>query len=496
MECRAKVWLTAGTVCWLASSGVGLAADAALPVKAPVASPPPAFTWEGVYLGGHVGYGGGMKDWTNDNFNFKTHGFLGGGQIGINRQIGNFVLGIEAEASWADIKGDQAVTLGPVFGVMAAEAARSKFDSLVSVAGRLGFAADRWLVYVKGGAVWARETHGYAIAVNVPPPAVSFAGSLGGSETRLAPLLGFGAEYAFAPNWSAKAEYNYIPFPNRTVILGGTAVSGNLAIPDFNRFDIEQQIHLIKLGVNYHFRAPGMQPTIAPSRPAPGFDWSGFYLGAQAGYAFARKSWPDNDIAYDADGWLAGGIAGVNAQAGAFVAGVETEWLWANANGSGSASQPVFGGGTRATSLATNVDWIAITALRAGFVAADRWLVFGKAGIALAQETHTFAQTEVSLAGSATQALSGDRLHSGYVVGAGVEHAFARNWSARAEYNYLSFRRQNVIMTGTANLNLLNQPPQTLASFVGAISRQEMHLVKFGINYHFNPQTAVVSARY
>src|SRR5437763_863661 len=81
-----------------------LAAD--LPVKA-AAAPPAPYNWTGIYAGVHAGYGMGMKDWTNSVFDFDVRGFLGGGQIGVNQQIGNWVMGIEADASWANIKGAQ-----------------------------------------------------------------------------------------------------------------------------------------------------------------------------------------------------------------------------------------------------------------------------------------------------------------------------------------------------------------------------------------------------
>ena len=54
----------------------------------------------------------GAKDWTNPIFDFDVKGFLGGGQIGVNQQIGNWVIGIEADASWANIKGTQTIIEG------------------------------------------------------------------------------------------------------------------------------------------------------------------------------------------------------------------------------------------------------------------------------------------------------------------------------------------------------------------------------------------------
>ena len=80
---KTSLWLTAAAM--FAPAGAAFAAD--LPVKAaPVA--PAYYDWSGVYLGVHAGYGGGMKDWFGDfTADFTARGFLGGGQVGINKQF-------------------------------------------------------------------------------------------------------------------------------------------------------------------------------------------------------------------------------------------------------------------------------------------------------------------------------------------------------------------------------------------------------------------------
>ena len=66
------------------------------------------------------------------------------------------------------------------------------------------------------------------------------------SDTRSGWIVGTGVEWAFASDWSAKAEYNYMDFGSRKVdfaSFGGSPVS----------LDIDQRISVIKAGVNYHF---------------------------------------------------------------------------------------------------------------------------------------------------------------------------------------------------------------------------------------------------
>ena len=101
---------------------LGTAAHAAdLPARmappAPVMAAVPVFTWTGFYVGVNAGYG-----WnTNDDdvvINGATYevddegGFVGGGQIGYNYQIGSFVVGLETDIQYADIGGDTSTFAG------------------------------------------------------------------------------------------------------------------------------------------------------------------------------------------------------------------------------------------------------------------------------------------------------------------------------------------------------------------------------------------------
>jgi outer membrane immunogenic protein len=481
--------------CAFASASAALAAD--LPVKAPVLAPI-TYNWTGIYLGAHAGYGGGMKDWTTFEFDYIAKGPLGGIQLGINQQIGNWLIGIEADVSWADVKGSQGyMRFGPAEGFQITSAASSKIDMVTTIAGRLGFAADRWLVYIKAGAAWAHEKHTFNETQELFGQFASVATTTrNGVETRFGPMFGIGAEYAFAGSWSAKVEYNHLDFRIGSVNLIASQPAGFFN-PLVMTTGLPQAIHLVKLGVNYRF-GPDASPPIAPSRPAPGFDWSGAYIGAQAGYGFGRTTWTDftPDRAFDSKGWLAGATIGANTQAGAFVAGVEAEWMWGRVNGALSFVAPIVGAlGTQASALTSNIDWLAMATVRLGFVAADRWLVYGKGGIAVAHENHTFGALQVVPGlGFLAANVTGDALRTGAVAGVGVEYAFLGNWSAKLEYDYVAFREQTLIIAGPETSNIPGR--NGTVGFAQQISiRQDLHLVKFGVNYHFSPFD-VVTARY
>jgi outer membrane immunogenic protein len=258
------------------------------------------------------------------------------------------------------------------------------------------------------------------------------------------------------------------------------------------------------VGVNYRFGGLQVDPTFAPVPAAPGYNWSGAYIGAQGAYGFGHKTWPDfvdptNSGAgkYDVKGWLAGGTGGVNAQAGVFVFGVEGEWMWTGIKGNQTFTQPFGRGDFQTTSLESKIDWLAIASARAGFVVGERLLIYGKAGVAIAEEKHTFNQVEPIFGGTDSTSLNAKAVHTGVVGGVGAEYALGSNWSVKAEYDYIKMAGQSFTGTGVevVNIPVIVVGSIDLARQFGKMS-QDLHLFKFGVNYHFSPAPVVVSARY
>jgi len=142
----------------------GLAAD--LPVKAPVVAPPP-FSWTGFYVGANIGGVWSQRDW-NDwtdvtrNVLFRQSAnarFIAGGQVGLNYQINNFVLGAEADGDWIahnnNVNGTGIVIPGVAGGPFKVN---SDGRWISTVAARFGIAADHALFYGKAGGGWIGET--------------------------------------------------------------------------------------------------------------------------------------------------------------------------------------------------------------------------------------------------------------------------------------------------------------------------------------------------
>jgi opacity protein-like surface antigen len=379
------------TVLGLALTQAASAAD--LPVKA-AAFAAPVVDWSGVYVGVHAGYGGGMMDWPSafgPSTDYAANGFLAGGQVGINKQIASLVFGVELDGSWANIRGSQIQQLGPPFFFDVTGTTTSKIEALTTIAGRAGLAADRWFVFAKGGLAGAWETHSSNGAGN---DGVPFTSHQSGSEYRWAPMLGFGAEYALGGNWSIKAEYDYMHFGTHPVGMSGSVVSPGVTFPFSADVSITQDsIHLVKVGANYRIADVAADSKYPPVQSVPGTNWTGGFVGVQGAYGFSHE-WRSQEPApipgsgsLDMSGWLAGVDGGVNVQSGVLVAGVEGEWMWTGVKGSRSSSFPLFAA-TASNNLTTSVDWLAIASGRAGFVAGDRLLIYGKAGLAVASESH------------------------------------------------------------------------------------------------------------
>jgi outer membrane immunogenic protein len=229
-----------------------MAAD--FPVKGHYVEPPQAFSWSGFYLGLHAGYGWGSNDWSRSSFNEfpavtisplspKTNGALGGIQAGANLQLNNWVLGIEADLAF--MHADEMVRRPlPDFGGDVSVTARSQIDWFATFTGRWGYAFDRSLFYVKGGVATAAFRNNFSFS----QPGASV--DLGAKETtRVGWTVGGGWEYAFAPNWSAKVEYNYLDFGTTSQTFSEVGIGLTLS----SSLEIEHSLHIVKAGVNYRF---------------------------------------------------------------------------------------------------------------------------------------------------------------------------------------------------------------------------------------------------
>jgi len=220
----------------LAFNGAAQAAD--LPLKAPAMAP--VFDWTGLYIGGHTGFGQGasrgtLGDPATDTARNVFGGLIGGVQAGYNYRLSSGVLlGAEADISFPNY-----FTSNKIVSPLAAANAGvvEAWDHAGTLRGRLGYAADSWLVYATGGLAWASERF-----TNTP--------AVGNDEkilkTRLGWAAGAGLEYGFAPDWSVRLEYLYSRFDDEDVrFASGTRYTSSL------------DLQSLRIGLNRKIGWPG-----------------------------------------------------------------------------------------------------------------------------------------------------------------------------------------------------------------------------------------------
>jgi outer membrane immunogenic protein len=176
------------------------------------------FTWTGLYVGAHLGYGWSDVDWQEAGFDgsHSGEGALAGGQIGYNIQVGKVVYGVEADMSGSFIDGGNSCCGHTV-------------NWLASARGRLGFAGydSRMLFYATAGAAWAD---------------IEYSGSV--TETHFGWVAGGGVERAFTPNLTGRIEYLYYGFDSVDA-APGTVAPGTA--------DLEPSVQTVRLGLNFKF---------------------------------------------------------------------------------------------------------------------------------------------------------------------------------------------------------------------------------------------------
>jgi len=240
------------TAALIALASPAIAADMRLPrYKAP----PPvvaAWSWTGCFLGGHAGgLWATQKDWIvrtpggafygQSLGEHDEHSFVGGAQVGCDYQFaGGFVIGVQGDDAWTNAEGshDSAREIGVAY--------HSKVRSLASVTGRVGYAWDRFLGYVRSGGAWERDDY-WATTIILGTAYTA-------RETRSGWTIGVGGEYAFTNVLSGFVEYNYYDFGTRQISF--TPQVAGLG-PAF--VDVKETKSVVRAGLNLRvgYAAPG-----------------------------------------------------------------------------------------------------------------------------------------------------------------------------------------------------------------------------------------------
>jgi outer membrane immunogenic protein len=434
--------------------------------------------WTGFYIGAHIGYGRGDMRWTDadgEGANVQMNGpetlivdrdqagVFTGGQLGYNYQLGHFVFGLEGEFSYSEVNAHRYTKLDDE-----ANAFDVQNDWNATIAGRLGFAWNRFLIYAKGGATFVPERYSWRHGDSFDVEQVD---TFHADETRTAALVGGGIEYMINCNWSAKIEYQHL-FLEKDDIEGTTIDDG---IPEAEKYKVDLGFDSLQVGLNYKFSSFGANhsPSVAmanapasfaltrvermdskdyKSGPAPmpmaeECNWTGFYVGGHVGYAWGDLTWTDADSLgaeagepigpeelneHKYHGFLTGGELGYNYQIGHFVLGAEGEMSY-----SGIRGEDDKGLKDRANIFESRSDWTGTIGGRAGF-AFHHFLPYAKGGVAFSHFNYSWKHSDSEGKGTIiVEPFNADEVRTAPMVAGGVEYMINCHWSAKVEYQHL-----------------------------------------------------------
>ncbi len=230
----------------LVLAGPAISADMRAPVHKALPPVAPAWSWTACHAGGHVGgLWASANDWTvrtpgGDFFGQSlgghgAGGFVGGLQAGCDYQFaGRVVIGIQGAYGWTNAEGSHDSTRET--GV----AYHSKVTSVASVTGRVGYAWDRFLGYVRGGGAWQRGDY-WATTIILGTAYTA-------RVTRPGWTIGVGGEYAFSNVLSGFIEYSYYDFGTRELALTPQVAGLRQAF-----VDITENTNVVRVGLNVRF---------------------------------------------------------------------------------------------------------------------------------------------------------------------------------------------------------------------------------------------------
>ncbi len=179
-------------------------------------------------------------------------------------------------------------------------------------------------------------------------------------------------------------------------------------------------------------RPPPPPPVVAP---VPVFLWTGCYIGANIGGAWAHKDFSFtnrfgtfDDGSHTADGIAGGGQIGCDYQfASNWVVGIQGMFDGADLSG-----DHLFRDGT----FHSKVRWFGTVTGRLGFLFTPSFLIYGKGGVAFVGDHHSFTE-------DSSFASTGDFTRTGWDAGLGLEWMFFPSWSVWLEWDHMGFGDRN-----------------------------------------------------
>jgi outer membrane immunogenic protein len=247
-------------------------------------------------------------------------------------------------------------------------------------------------------------------------------------------------------------------------------------------------------------------PMKAAPMPVAVWSWTGFYFGAHVGAGWGEtestvtgfsaavpgiagpggvingtSSIPFNQNSRS--GFLGGGQAGYNWQAGLFVLGVQGDIAGLDVKGTDPCLVIL--------TCTSKSDWLATVSGRVGAVILDRGMIYAKGGGAWLHTKNSVGIGSLTIGGvpliPATNITNGEYDQGGWLVGLGTEWMITQNWTAFIEYDYMRFENKNVAF----KINPVLVAPATVT--INTSQTNTLSIAKVGVNYKFG---GPVVARY
>ncbi|HTG06050.1 MAG TPA: outer membrane protein [Bradyrhizobium sp.] len=246
-------------------------------------------------------------------------------------------------------------------------------------------------------------------------------------------------------------------------------------------------VALVTLGAGASAADLAPRYTKAPAMINPAYNWTGFYVGLNAGAAstdgglavvatdgFFESRFADR---FSKTGFLGGGQIGYNYQSGMSVFGVEADAAWLNVKSSTNTTfDPFFNGkGSAAATFSSSIDWLVTARARAGIAATPALLLYVTGGLAVAGVNVRYQNNAGINGNPLLNSLSANDTKYGWTAGFGAEYALGGSWSVKAEYLR--------VLLGDTTLNVPFDPATGLTGSVKV--SQNIDLIRAGINYKF-----------
>lgn len=199
------------------------------------------------------------------------------------------------------------------------------------------------------------------------------------------------------------------------------------------------------------------------------YEWSGLYLGAEAGAGFSSAVFDASETDYagshDEDVMIGGVFAGYDWQFGRFVYGLVGDVDFVHSADLAFGDEDALTGG-KGEAYTYDVDWVASARARLGYAPTDRLLVYGTGGMAAARFEATSYSYPV-FGSPSTAGYSGVKW--GGVFGVGLDYALPNDWTLKVEYLRYEFDSFSFGGDGV---------PDT-------VFNPKLDAVKFGLAYRF-----------